>query len=152
MQQGERVAGGFPGSGVRILPLETACDHEVDHQPVVVLEADGYALAQASKLRDGAAECLFDRRHRGSQKEWIQEYRALEYTTLDAGLELGARQPVQRAVGRRRDTDVPAGCAECMRQVANDVPDAADLGARQRAVLGSQEYDRPGIDTRLPTA
>ena len=47
----------------------------------------------------------------------------------------GARQCMQRTVGRCRDSDVPAGSPQRMRQVAYYVADAADLAAGQGTVF-----------------
>jgi len=57
---------------------------------------------------------------------------------------------VKRAVGRRQDGRSPAERDQRARQVANDVADAADLAARQRAVLRSDNYNVPGIDDEPP--
>ena len=60
-------------------------------------------------------------------------------------------QPVQRAVRRRRDGNVPTLGRQSDRQVADNVANPADLATGEGAVLGRQKYDGAGIDNGQPS-
>ena len=65
----------------------------------------------------------------------------MPHTDVERALVTCAGQFVKHPVGRRKHRDLPARVHERRRQVAHDVPDAANLSTAQRAVLGREEDD-----------
>ncbi len=66
----EFCAGGFP--------VEAAGDHEMEDEPVAVVEADGNALSDTAKFCDGVAFDTGDRRLRGAKEEGAGDSDLLE--------------------------------------------------------------------------
>jgi hypothetical protein len=66
--------------------VQATGDHEVQHQPDVVIEANGDALANASQLYDSVAVRRRGRSVRGSQEKWTADFDALQRAAENARL------------------------------------------------------------------
>src|SRR5437867_4108467 len=54
-----------------LLPMEASRDHEMQHQPVIVVEAHGNTFAKTTKRADRFAVSRVKGRHDGAKQEWI---------------------------------------------------------------------------------
>ena len=77
------------GAGVRfVVPVQTACDHQVDQQPAIVVEADRDALAEPTQCDHPPAFAVAQRRLDRPQQKRILQQRTFEFLTDDALLQL----------------------------------------------------------------
>src|SRR2546423_7617239 len=53
--------------------MESASDHQVKDEPVLVIHADGDSFTEAAESADGFAVDPLDRRHGGAQQEWVAD-------------------------------------------------------------------------------
>src|SRR5438105_87582 len=100
-QNGERSF----GSGLRSArtPVETAGDHQMEHQPVAALEAYGDALANAANVADRLAVNGFDRRGGGAQQKRAADRDSIERMAEES---LAQRFDIDRNVREFRHTDL----------------------------------------------
>ena len=85
--------------------MQAACDHQVENQPEIVVEADGNALADTAKLAHGVTLGVGERRlHRAKQKragyphalEWLPKNARFEGRQVCADVrKLGHRSRLQ---------------------------------------------------------
>src|SRR5208283_3917861 len=68
-------------------PMQASRDHEVQHEPNVVLEADGDALAKTPKFPYPLSLCARKRRGRGAQKKWTGDSHLLKLLAKDPFLQ-----------------------------------------------------------------
>ena len=87
VEGGEGIAAGEFGCGGA--PVEAAGNHEVKHEPDVVFEAQGDALADAAEAGDALAFSLADGRIHGAEKEEALDADGLEGLAEHAGLKGG---------------------------------------------------------------
>lgn len=69
--------------------MQASRDHQVQHQPEIVVEADGDALTNAAQLADDPALCFCDGRLRSAQQRDAGDAYAFEPLSSDARLERG---------------------------------------------------------------
>src|SRR6185437_6340039 len=68
-----------PGKlGLWLAPVQPAGNNQVQHQPEIVIDSDGDALANAPQLAHNAAFDFRQRRLRGAQHEWTGDAHALK--------------------------------------------------------------------------
>jgi hypothetical protein len=74
-------------------------DHQVNHSPMAVLDADGNAFADAAQLHDCATFKSFDGWADGAQQKWTTETNLLDWLANDSHLQRGE---IRRDVGQFR--------------------------------------------------
>ena len=79
--------------------MEATCNHQVHHQPEIVVEANGNALADAEQFADGASFHLLDGRLRRAQQEWTCNAHSLKLLPDDALLK---RADISQDIGQLR--------------------------------------------------
>src|ERR1700692_2563183 len=68
-------------------PVQSARDHQVEHQPEIALNSDGNTFADAAQFTNSAAFDIGDRRFNGLKQEWAGKPYMLERLTDDTGFE-----------------------------------------------------------------
>ena len=71
------------------MPVQSAGDHQVEHDPEIAFEADGDALAHAAEFTDHAAVGVCERRLGGAKKKRCGDSNPIERLREDAGFECG---------------------------------------------------------------
>ena len=71
----------------RLAPVKPSGDHQVQHQPAVILESDSDALSEAPQALDGLPFQLLNGRRHGAEQERAREAHPLEPPPDDARLQ-----------------------------------------------------------------
>src|SRR5713226_5756843 len=69
-----------------IHPVQAARDHEMDHEPEIIVETNGDAFAHTPRRSDGAAVRLLNRRRCRAQQKRPCDLTLIEDTSQDASL------------------------------------------------------------------
>src|SRR5205807_9595903 len=74
------------GSG-EFAPVQTSGDHQMNHQPQVVLQADGNPFADPAQRRDLEIPRVIKGRRDRPEKEWVPDFYVDQLVAQDALLE-----------------------------------------------------------------